>query len=184
MKQMIVCVGLFGIIYSAHADDNIATLRGEVSITDQPPAPRMEQVEDHDIKRKRNYPMQPPTIPHAIDKYYQVDLFVNKSKQKNIKNIEANKYSKLERYSLISLPSTDKGVTRQHARTQGPGHIATNVRVTPVALPGVVGGRARVAGVAPSLSEGREEAPGARQRGDSPLLAVSYYVGRTLGLGT
>ena len=54
MKQMIVCVGLFGIIYSAHADDNIATLRGEVSITDQPPAPRMEQVEDHDIKRKRN----------------------------------------------------------------------------------------------------------------------------------
>jgi len=77
MKQMIVCIGLFGIMYSAHTDDNIATLRGEVSIADQPQAPRMEQVEDNDIKRKRNYPMQPPTIPHKINKY-QVDLFTNK----------------------------------------------------------------------------------------------------------
>ena len=77
MKQMIVCIGLFGIMYSAHTDDNIATLRGEVSIARQSQAPRIEQVEDNDIKRKRNYPMQPPTIPHNIDEY-QVDLFTNK----------------------------------------------------------------------------------------------------------
>ena len=77
MKQMIVCIGLFGIMCSAYADDNIATLRGEVSIARQSQAPRIEQVEDNDIKRKRNYPMQPPTIPHNIDEY-QVDLFTNK----------------------------------------------------------------------------------------------------------
>jgi len=77
MKQMIVCIGLFGIMCSAYADDNIATLRGGVSIAQQPKAPRIEQVEDNDIKRKRNYSMQPPTIPHNIDEY-QVDLFTNK----------------------------------------------------------------------------------------------------------
>ena len=57
MKQMIVCIGLFGIMCSAYADDNIATLRGGVSIAQQPKAPRIEQVEDNDIKRKRDYPM-------------------------------------------------------------------------------------------------------------------------------
>ena len=77
MKQMIVCIGLFGIMCSAYADNNIATLRGGVSIAQQPKAPRIEQVEDNDIKRKRNYSMQPPTIPHNIDEY-QVDLFTNK----------------------------------------------------------------------------------------------------------
>lgn len=34
-------------------------------------------MENYDIKRKRAYPMQPPTIPHKIDGY-QVDLRVNR----------------------------------------------------------------------------------------------------------
>ena len=34
-------------------------------------------MENKDIKRKRAYPMQPPTIPHKIDDY-QLDLNVNK----------------------------------------------------------------------------------------------------------
>ena len=56
--------------------DNIATLRG-ASIETEPKAPGMANVENTDIKRKRNYPMQPPTIPHKIDGY-QVDLNTNK----------------------------------------------------------------------------------------------------------
>jgi cytochrome c-type protein NapB len=56
--------------------ENIATLRG-TSIETEPKAPRMANVENTDIKRKRNYPMQPPTIPHKIDGY-QVDLNTNK----------------------------------------------------------------------------------------------------------
>ena len=56
--------------------DNIATLRG-ASIETEPKAPGMARVENTDVKRKRNYPMQPPTIPHKIDGY-QVDLNSNK----------------------------------------------------------------------------------------------------------
>ena len=77
MKKFIVCVGIIGAISCVYADDKIATLRGDVSIADVPNAPRMEKVENRDIKRKRNYPMQPPTIPHKIDGY-QLDLYSNK----------------------------------------------------------------------------------------------------------
>jgi len=39
--------------------------------------PMMNRIENQSIKRKRAYPMQPPTIPHKVDGY-QVDLKVNK----------------------------------------------------------------------------------------------------------
>lgn len=58
------------------ADENFATLRNaEISI--EPDAPRMGKVENKDLRRKRNYPMQPPTIPHKIDSYH-IDLNSNK----------------------------------------------------------------------------------------------------------
>lgn len=56
---------------------SIATLRQDVPIPEADKAPRMENAENNDIKRRRNYPMQPPTIPHKIDGY-QVDLNVNR----------------------------------------------------------------------------------------------------------
>jgi cytochrome c-type protein NapB len=59
------------------AADNIDAMRGNVAIPDEPEPPRMQQVENKDIKRQRNYPMQPPTIPHKIDDY-QLDLNTNK----------------------------------------------------------------------------------------------------------
>ena len=62
---------------SAWAQDPIATLRGPTPLTEQPEAPRMPQVVNEDQKRQRNYPEQPPTIPHAI-RDYQIDLNVNK----------------------------------------------------------------------------------------------------------
>ncbi len=77
MKQVV----LFGVFvltatWAWAQGDLIATLRG-AAIDAEPETPRMATVENKDIKRKRNYPMQPPTIPHKIDGY-QVDLNTNK----------------------------------------------------------------------------------------------------------
>lgn len=61
----------------ASAADNIATLRGNASLTEEGEAPAMAKPESTDVKRKRNYPMQPPVIPHNVQGY-QVDMKVNK----------------------------------------------------------------------------------------------------------
>jgi len=65
-------------LYSSNAAGQVVdAMRGEAPIPVEPAPPRMPQVENTDIKRARNYPMQPPTIPHKIDGY-QVDLNSNK----------------------------------------------------------------------------------------------------------
>lgn len=46
----------------------LATLRNS-ELAEQPEPPRLSTTENTDLKRVRNYPMQPPTIPHKIDKY-------------------------------------------------------------------------------------------------------------------
>ena len=58
------------------ASDNIATLRGG-PIDEEAQPPKIADVDNRDIKRARNYPMQPPTIPHHI-RDYRVDLNSNK----------------------------------------------------------------------------------------------------------
>ncbi len=58
------------------ADDNLATLRGG-PIDEETQPPKIAEVENKDIKRARNYPMQPPTIPHRV-RDYRVDLNSNK----------------------------------------------------------------------------------------------------------
>lgn len=77
MKQAILTLllALFTATLS-YGDDNFATLRGGALDQEATP-PKISRVENSDIKRKRAYPMQPPTIPHKIDNY-QVDLNVNK----------------------------------------------------------------------------------------------------------
>jgi len=81
--MLMVLLASFAGVYSV-ADDqqttegsqDIATLRnGPISVEAQPP--RMSRIDNSDIKRRRAYPMQPPTIPHKIDGY-QVDLKVNR----------------------------------------------------------------------------------------------------------
>lgn len=47
----------------------IATLRGTVSLDKVEHPPRMSPTEETDRRRARNYPEQPPTIPHKIDGY-------------------------------------------------------------------------------------------------------------------
>ena len=85
MKQAILTLLLALVTATlSYADDTLpreagqdfATLRGGALNKEATP-PKISRVENSDMKRKRAYPMQPPTIPHKIDNY-QVDLNVNK----------------------------------------------------------------------------------------------------------
>jgi cytochrome c-type protein NapB len=51
------------------ADDLGTGLRGPAPLTEEPKAPRMAPIENLDVKRSRAYTSQPPTIPHAIERY-------------------------------------------------------------------------------------------------------------------
>jgi nitrate reductase (cytochrome), electron transfer subunit len=61
----------------AAAAQNLDRLRGPAPLTEEGDPPRMAPVENRDRRRARNYPEQPPTIPHKIDGY-QIDLHANK----------------------------------------------------------------------------------------------------------
>ncbi len=61
----------------AVAEPKISTLRGSANLDAEEQAPRMGKIENHDQKRQRAYPQQPPTIPHDITGY-QVDKNFNK----------------------------------------------------------------------------------------------------------
>ena len=58
-------------------DGQIDALRRGVPVDKEGHPPPMARVENTDIRRVRNYPMQPPTIPHTIDGY-QVDKNSNR----------------------------------------------------------------------------------------------------------
>jgi cytochrome c-type protein NapB len=73
---MIIVMGASMGASLSYGDDNIATLRGGPIDKEMEP-PRISRVDNSDIKRKRAYPMQPPTIPHKTNDY-QLDLNVNK----------------------------------------------------------------------------------------------------------
>ncbi|QYJ77368.1 nitrate reductase cytochrome c-type subunit [Shewanella acanthi] len=65
-----------GVSANSIPDDKIDTLRkAPIDVELTPPA--MQAVLNKDVKQVRNYPMQPPVIPHKIDGY-QLDLKVNK----------------------------------------------------------------------------------------------------------
>lgn len=55
----------------------VDALRRGVPVDQEGHPPPMARVENADLKRVRAYPMQPPTIPHAIDGY-QVDRNSNR----------------------------------------------------------------------------------------------------------
>ncbi|WP_371378119.1 nitrate reductase cytochrome c-type subunit [Thalassotalea aquiviva] len=57
--------------------NEIATLRKNTELSIQQKPEQIPKVINDDIKQKRNYPMQPPLIPHHI-RSYEVDLKVNK----------------------------------------------------------------------------------------------------------
>ncbi|WP_420546693.1 nitrate reductase cytochrome c-type subunit [Curvivirga sp.] len=75
-KFILAALSVLFISSVAYAEE-IATLRGGTPLDEEPQAPLMLKEENADIKRVRNYPEQPPTIPHKIAGY-QVDLNANK----------------------------------------------------------------------------------------------------------
>jgi nitrate reductase (cytochrome), electron transfer subunit len=52
-------------------------VRGPAALTVEPVPPPFPKIVNDDQRKARNYPMQPPLIPHQIDNY-QVDLRFNK----------------------------------------------------------------------------------------------------------
>ncbi len=67
---------LFLFVAGTAIAQDVATLRGgPIDETLDPPS--MAPVSNKDLRRVRNYPEQPPTIPHKIDGY-QVDKNANK----------------------------------------------------------------------------------------------------------
>ena len=54
---------------SLSTGETISTLIGSTSIDRNATAPRIPKTEETDRRRTRNYPEQPPTIPHKIDGY-------------------------------------------------------------------------------------------------------------------
>ena len=71
---LVLCISLF---LGAVAADEIATLRHGTPIDEQSSPEPIPQVIDDNIKTKRNYPMQPPLIPHDT-RGYEINLQVNK----------------------------------------------------------------------------------------------------------
>lgn len=65
-RLAILAVLVFGVALAA---DDLKGLRGPAPLNEEPKAPRMATVENFDVKRGRAYTSQPPTIPHAIDRY-------------------------------------------------------------------------------------------------------------------
>jgi cytochrome c-type protein NapB len=59
------------------ADNEVATLRHHTKITEQKKPNLIPKVVNKDIKQGRNYPMQPPVIPHTI-RGYEVNKNNNK----------------------------------------------------------------------------------------------------------
>lgn len=78
-RQLLTGMALFSFVsISVHAADApIATLRGETDLGAEPVAPRVAEIDDTDRRQSRNYPEQPPVIPHDITAY-RIDLNSNK----------------------------------------------------------------------------------------------------------
>jgi cytochrome c-type protein NapB len=85
IASILAILGLsFSVLATSVPEDQIDTLR-LAPINVEPTPPAMQQVLNTDLKQVRNYPMQPPLIPHKIDGY-QLDLKVNKCMQCHARN--------------------------------------------------------------------------------------------------
>lgn len=54
---------------TVNVDPSLKGLRGSADLSKNAEPPRLSQVEETDRRRLRNYPEQPPTIPHSIEGY-------------------------------------------------------------------------------------------------------------------
>lgn len=72
----LVCAALV-LAAPAFAADGLTPLRGDTPIEHSSPAPAISSWKQDDIAVERNFPEQPPVIPHHI-KGYKIDLRSNK----------------------------------------------------------------------------------------------------------
>jgi nitrate reductase (cytochrome), electron transfer subunit len=75
--RILVLAAAFAIAATSVLAQTQSGLRGPTPLDTEGPAPRMTPMRNTTEKEVRNYPEQPPLIPHAIDGY-QVDLNGNK----------------------------------------------------------------------------------------------------------
>ena len=83
MKRILAMFALVAAAATSVAQQNPSSpglnhgIRGPIPLNDEPVPPPFPKVVNDDQRKTRNYPMQPPLIPHQIDNY-QVDLRFNK----------------------------------------------------------------------------------------------------------
>ncbi len=77
MKKLLVVFSLACLVTHVFAEPQIANLRGNTNLNEEPNAPRIANEINDDKKTDRDYPMAAPTIPHKIEGY-QIDLKANK----------------------------------------------------------------------------------------------------------
>ncbi len=73
----VVAFGLFADATLAQQSADAPRLTGPTPFTKETPAPPVQRQITDDVRRRRNYPDQPPLIPHAIEGY-ALDLNANK----------------------------------------------------------------------------------------------------------
>ena len=76
-KALIFLGAAASLFIGAVTADEIATLREGTPLADEAAPKQIPRVVDADIKTQRNYPMQPPLIPHDT-RGYEVNIQVNK----------------------------------------------------------------------------------------------------------
>jgi nitrate reductase (cytochrome), electron transfer subunit len=76
-RQTAMLFLLLSVAWPCDAQKVVDSMRGVTPAAEESTPPNLANTENKDIRRKRAYPMQPPTIPHKTDNY-QIDLNVNK----------------------------------------------------------------------------------------------------------
>lgn len=78
--KLIAAVSLVMATQAAVAQTQVATLRGTTDLAENADPHAIPKVENTDLRQMRNYPEQPPLIPHRIDGY-QIDANANQCLQ-------------------------------------------------------------------------------------------------------
>lgn len=76
----LIALSILTIVFSLQAisvENELATLRNQTKIVEQKVPNSIPKVINKDIKKTRNYPMQPPIIPHTT-RSYEVNKYNNK----------------------------------------------------------------------------------------------------------
>ena len=78
MRRIVAVLGLLAVFAFAQPSATfLDPLRGPVPIAEATRPPLLGNAVNDDVRRMRNYDMQPPTIPHRVDGY-QIDKNFNK----------------------------------------------------------------------------------------------------------